>query len=96
MKLGNTALTETGIVVDGTPHRISRQRRRILERLMRAKGSVVDHETLMDVVWDGRDDGPECPKIVPVQICYLRRELRAAGSTVQIGNVWSYGYVARA
>ena len=64
MKLGNTALTETGIVVDGTPHRISRQRRRILERLMRAKGSVVDHETLMDVVWDGRDDGPECPKIV--------------------------------
>jgi len=95
MKLGNTSLTAWGIEVDGKRHPISRQRLRILARLMRARGDCVDHDTLLDVAWDGRDDGPEA-NIVAVQICYLRKNLSAAGSSIQIGNVHGYGYVARA
>ena len=63
MKIGNTILTPTGIEVDGTPHVLSKQRRRLLERLVRAGGHCVDHDVLLDTLWDGRPDGPE-PKAV--------------------------------
>lgn len=93
MKMGNTVLIDVGIEVDGKRHRLSPQRRRLLEAVMRAKGACVGHERLIDAMWDGRDDGPN-DKALKVQICYLRKNLRAAGSTVQVENVFGYGYAA--
>lgn len=66
----------------------------ILEALAHRKGATLSKKTLLDYLYDGRDE-PE-PKIIDVFICKLRRKLALALNGEQyIKTVWGRGFELR-
>ena len=78
----------------GVPESITRPAcRRLLGALLNANGRAVPYEGLLAAMfWDRQDcDWPE-GNVLQAQICYLRRDLKAAGSPIEIENVSGWGY----
>ena len=76
----------------GTRHiQLPRQRFRIMECLVRANGRTVRNGYLVNVMWNGRDDGPQ-DKSLHVCLFRLRRDLSALGAATIIETTKGVGY----
>lgn len=92
--LGNTTLWATTyeIAVDGRRYPMQPQKFEILSRLAQTANIVVKHKDLLDTAWGDRADGPD-DHIVKVQVCHLRKILKAIGSDWTIRSVFGVGYI---
>ena len=92
---GNTTFdTYSGIVstAENTAKIKNRQSIIILEYLTNRPGKVVSQNTLLDVVWDTRPDGPDIG-IVPVLIHAVREALTTVNSDWTVQNIKKVGYI---
>ena len=78
----------------GTPIELSKTEFDLLELLVANAGTVLDHTTIYERIWD-YDFGPDS-KNLAVYIGYLRRKTEAEGASRLIHTVRGVGYVARA
>lgn len=68
---------------DSDPVHLTCQQANVFQVLLGAQGRTVTRRHLVDVLWDGRDDGPE-DKTLDVIICRIRRGLTVMGSETRI------------
>jgi DNA-binding winged helix-turn-helix (wHTH) protein len=73
---------------------LSPYRSRLLGALLNASGRPVSYSGLMAAMyWDRPDcDWPDGEKVLHAQIHYLRRDLKASGSPIEVQTVWGRGY----
>ncbi|MEY8880911.1 response regulator transcription factor [Donghicola sp. XS_ASV15] len=62
----------------------------LIHALMLARGQALSRDTLLDRVWG--DDESHTTNVVDVYVSYLRRKLKAAGSSVGITTVRGFGF----
>ena len=94
IKYGNTTFDpDSGVVStpEGATKIRGRQAVRLLERLLLRRGKLVTTETLLDVVWDMRPDGPEGP-VIKVLIHAVRDALTTVKSDWSLTWQWRRGY----
>lgn len=91
---GNTTFDpDSGVVAtaDGAVKIRGRQAATLLDYLSRRPGKVVTNETLLDIVWNMRPDGPEGP-VVKVLMHAVRAALTAVNSDWSLDTVSKRGY----
>jgi len=91
---GNTTFdSDSGVVStsEGATKIRGRQAACLLERLLLRRGKLVTTETLLDVVWDMRPDGPEGP-VIKVLMHAVRDALATVKSDWTLKWEWRRGY----
>ena len=93
LSFGNTALntTERDFRVDGRPCALSRRELDVMEQLMRRAGRVISKSAIDENIYGFGEE--VSPNSVEVIISRLRKNLRAANSTVQILTFRGIGYM---
>ena len=86
--------TATGVMRAKVQGKLAPTPARLLAALARDP-VMVSRERLLDVIWNGRQDGPE-PAAVEVYICRLRGALVEIGADVAIVNHFGRGYSLKA
>ena len=96
LRLDDLELDQAGrrVTRAGVPIELSKTEFDLLELLVANAGTVLDHTTIYERIWD-YDFGPDS-KNLAVYIGYLRRKTEVAGGSRLIHTVRGVGYVARA
>lgn len=70
--------------------RLTRIQERMLQILAERRGRTVSRGSLMDLLYGERPD-PPMDEVLRVQVCLMRKRLRAIGPEWQIETVWGRG-----
>jgi DNA-binding response OmpR family regulator len=93
LEAGNIRLDTIGreLSIGGKPVRVSRRELAILEQMLRRFGRVVPKAVLEEKLY-GIDEEPDSNPI-PVHVHHLRRQLEAAGASLEIHTIRGVGYI---
>jgi len=93
LKIGNVEMkiSQMRVFIDGKEISLTPTEFRLLEELMRGKGTVLSKEDLLERVWGF--EGWENPNVVEVYVNYLRRKMGKASSMIK--TIRGVGYAFR-